>query len=123
MTARRTIAPTWSENPYLDPNRPRAATTMMWFNTAAFRAPKTGTEGNSARNFLESPGVRDMDLGLFRDFRVREGWNLQFRAELTNALNMVNLGNPENAIGDAAFGQILSAGDMPKVQLGLRLTF
>lgn len=110
-------------DPYLDPNRPRSEATKMWFNTAAFTTPKAGTEGNSGRNILDSPGVRDIDLGLFRDFRVREGWNLQFRAELTNAFNIVNLGNPENAIGDAAFGQILSAGDMRRVQLGLRLTF
>ncbi len=110
-------------NPRLDPNRPRSQASSLWFNTAAFAVGRPGQEGTAGRNILDSPGVRNVDLGLFRDFRVREGWSLQFRAELTNAFNLVNLGNPENEIGDAAFGSIRSAGDMRRVQLGLRLTF
>ncbi len=110
-------------DPRLDPNRPRSAVTERWFNTAAFVAGQPGQEGTSGRNILDSPGIRDVDLGLFREFRVREGWILQFRAELTNAFNLVNLGNPQSAIGSAAFGAIRSAGDMRRVQLGLRLSF
>ncbi|MFB3826000.1 MAG: TonB-dependent receptor domain-containing protein [Bryobacteraceae bacterium] len=110
-------------NPYLDPNRPRAQATAMWFNTAAFKAGALGTDGNSGRNILDSPGIRNVDLGLLRDFRLREGWALQFRAEMTNFFNLVNLSNPQTGIGSAAFGSILTAGDMRKVQLGLRMTF
>lgn len=110
-------------NPLLDPNRPRSEVTRQWFNTAAFEAGRAGQEGTAGRNILDSPGIRNFDLGIFRDFRVREGWSVQFRAELTNAFNLVNLGNPENEIGDAAFGSIRSAGDMRRVQLGLRLSF
>jgi hypothetical protein len=110
-------------DPRLDPNRPRSEVTERWFNTAAFVAGRPGEEGTAGRNILDSPGIRDVDLGLFRDFRVREGWSLQFRAELTNAFNLVNLGSPQSGIGSAAFGAIRSAGDMRRVQLGLRLTF
>jgi hypothetical protein len=59
---------------------------------------------------------------------------LQARAELSNAFNMVSLEIPTAALAttsnanqgiltSALFGQIRNAGDMRQVQLGLRLTF
>lgn len=110
-------------NPRLDPNRPRAVASEMWFNTAAFVRGQPSTEGTAGRNILDAPGVRNVDLGLFRELRLREAWNLQFPAELTNAFDLVSLGTPGSSIGGAAFGAIRSARDMRKAQLGLRLTF
>jgi hypothetical protein len=110
-------------NPYLDPNRSRSDVSNAWFNTAAFAAPATGTDGNLGRNVLDAPGVRNVDLGLFRNFRFRERFNLQARGELTNALNLVNLNGPTGTLSSAAFGTIRTAAATRQVQLGLRLTF
>jgi hypothetical protein len=110
-------------NYYLDPHRSRSDASNAWFNTAAFGVPATGTDGNLGRNVVDSPGSRNVDLGLFRNFQFRERMTLQARGELTNAFNMVNLSAPTATLSSAAFGTIRTAGAMRNVQLGLRLTF
>jgi hypothetical protein len=110
-------------NPWLDPNRSRAAVTSAWFNKDAFKAPIAGADGNSSRNLLDAPGDKRLDLGLFRQFRLRESLRLEFRAELTNALNLVNLNGPNTSLNSASLGTITSAGGMRQSQVGLRLTF
>ena len=110
-------------NPALDPHRSRAAVTAQWFNTAAFGKVAAGMDGTAGRNILDGPGYRDVDLGIFRDFKIWERVKLQARGEITNAFNFVNLSNPTATMSSSLFGQIRSAGDMRQVQLGLRLTF
>ena len=110
-------------DPYLDPHRSRSDVSNAWFNTAAFAAPAAGTDGNLGRNVLTAPGVRNVDLGLFRNFKIRERVTLQARGELTNAFNLVNLSAPTGTLSSAAFGTIRTAGATRQVQLGLRLTF
>jgi hypothetical protein len=99
----------------------------LWFNTAAFarNAATTGqpVDGNSPRNFLDGPGYKAIDLAVSRDFHLHGTAKLTVRGEATNAFNMVNLGQPGNAVASATFGVIRSAGAMRKVQLGVRLTF
>jgi hypothetical protein len=113
-----------------DPNiaNPTAA---MWFNTAAFVQNKvvTGvaTDGNSARNLLDGPSYKVVDLALSRDFRLTERYTLRFRAEATNVFNKVNLGLPGAAVPSGTtsttFGVITTAAPMRKIQFGLRLSF
>jgi len=110
-------------NPFLDPNRSRAAAAAMWFNTAAFVTNPTGTDGTAGRNIMTAPGTRNVDLGLFRNFKLHERLTLQARAELSNAFNLVNLSAPSATLTSGTFGQIRSASDMRETQLGLRLTF
>ncbi|HLJ18328.1 MAG TPA: TonB-dependent receptor [Bryobacteraceae bacterium] len=114
-------------NPFLDPHRSQNAVTNEWFDTNAFTVGANGTDGTAGRNILIGPGTRDVDLGLFRDFKIRESIQLQFRAEMTNALNMVSLGLPGATFGSALFGKITASGptgnDMRQTQLGLRLAF
>jgi hypothetical protein len=95
----------------------------MWFNTAAFVLPAVGADGNSGRNILDNPGVKNADVALFRDFRIRERMTLQARAEFTNAFNIVNLGSPTANMNSSAFGTIRTARAMRQTQLGLRITF
>ena len=106
-------------------------TAAQWFNTAAFVQNKAVTgvpvDGNSGRNILYGPGYRTVDLALSRDFHLKERVMLRFRAEGTNAFNMVSLGQPGNVISSGAtsttFGVIRSAQAMRKLQFGMRLTF
>lgn len=107
----------------LDPNRPRDEVLARWFNTAAFARPAIGKDGNSGRNILDGPGQKTLNLGIFRSFKIRERMKLQVRVEATNALNIVNLSNPNNTFTNSAFGQIRSARSMREAQLGLRLSF
>jgi len=109
-------------DPYI--SGPNAA---EWFNIAAFAQNKATTgvlvNGNSPRNFLRVPGYRDVDLALSRTFKFTERVNLMFRAEATNAFNMVSLGTPGAAVASTTFGVIRSACPMRKLQFGLRLSY
>jgi hypothetical protein len=110
-------------NPVLDPHRSRPQVLAEWFNIAAFVANPIGTDGTSARNLLDAPGSKDVDMAIFRDFSIHERTKLQFRAEFTNFFNLVNLTAPNATLTSSAFGQITSANNMRQLQLGLRLSF
>ena len=94
-----------------------------WFNTSAFAIPPYGTFGNSGRNTLEGPGMATVDLSLVKNTAIRDRATVQFRVEGFNVLNHTNLGLPDNFIGSPTFGQILSAGNPRRVQLGIKLLF
>jgi hypothetical protein len=113
-------------DPFLDPNRARSAVTAAWFNTSAFSLPTGGQDGNAARNLMTGPGTKNVDLGIFRNFRIKEKFDFQMRGEFTNAFNLVNLSNPNGTYSTAVnnnFGKILTAAPMRGVQVGLRLSF
>jgi len=110
-------------DPYLSPDRSPSQVRAEWFNTAAFTANPIGTDGTSARDLLDGPGFKKVDLGIFRDFSLRESLKLQFRSEFTNFFNSVNLNNPNAILTSSNFGKITGAHDMRQLQLGLRLIF
>jgi hypothetical protein len=113
--------------PFLDPNRPRSDVVAKWFNTAAFSSvtqARNGFDGTSGRGIMDGPGLKNVDMGIYRDFRIMEGKTLTFRMETTNAFNLVNLSNPAvGANATATFGRISTANQMRLIQLGLRFKF
>ena len=107
-----------------DPKLPSDVRTIdRWFNTAVFSAPAPFTFGNSGRNIFDGPGAVQLDLSLFKSFRIREGHTLQFRAEAFNFLNHPTFGQPNTTFANAAFGTIRSAGGSREVQLALKYIF
>lgn len=114
-------------DPFLSPNRPRNEVVDQWFNPAAFNGVTQAShsfDGTSPRNFIDGPGLKNVDMGIFREFRVGERKRLQFRAESTNALNLVNLSNPGTSTGSTStLARITTARAMRQVQMGLRLSF
>jgi len=118
--------------PGIDPNKPNGASRSQlsrydliqkYFETGAFKSLTPGTNGNSGRNILVGPADRNVDMGFFRDFSIREGWKLQLRTEINNVFNIVNLDNPGSTVGDNQFGKISNAADMRELQFGLRFSF
>jgi hypothetical protein len=111
-------------NPYLPAGRERVATTKAFFNTAAFLTPPAGTPyGNATFNMLYGPGYVDIDLSAFKTFTIYKESSLQFRGEVFNVLNNVNLSAPNGILSSPAFGTISAANAPRIVQLGLRLSF
>ena len=94
-----------------------------WFNPAAFTQPDLGTLGNSGRASLPGPGFWEIDAGLARIFRVREGMSFEARAEAFNLTNSYRAGIPVTAINNQNFGKILTAQDPRIVQLALKFMF
>jgi len=104
------------------------ASAAKWFNTAAFAENLIvnghPVDGNSGRNILDAPGLRDVDLALARIFQLTERVNLQLRCEGSNAFNIVSLGAPGTTVSaPSTFGIIRSAQPMRQLQFGLRLLF
>ena len=62
-------------------------TPSRFFDPAAFRIPETGTFGNSGRNVIIGPGIRNVDIALLRGFRVSDYTRAQFRADFYNVFN------------------------------------
>lgn len=80
-----------------------------WFNTSCFRNPPVGTFGNLGRNRLRGPHFRDFDMGIYRNFKIYERLNLQFRAEMFNIFNHPNFAGPSASLGNPALlGKITS---------------
>jgi hypothetical protein len=65
---------------------------------SAFGRPAAGTFGNLPRNELRGPGFWNVDASLFKRFDIRN-FDLEFRVEVQNLFNHVNLGNPDNTVG------------------------
>jgi hypothetical protein len=119
----------------LNPNGtpgPAVGAAACWFNNTAFvrNSPTNGApvDGNSPRNFLNQPAYRDLDLAIFRTFKVNERWSVQFRGEAINVFNIVSLNAPNatapaNPLVPGTFGAITTAQTMRQMQLGLRVAF
>ena len=68
---------------------------VQWFNPAAFADPAFGTYGNFQRNSIFGPGLEDVDLSIFKNTHITERINTQFRVEMFNLFNHLNLSNPD----------------------------
>ncbi len=111
-------------DPTLDSGRPREELIELWFDTAAFALPAVGADGSAPRSVVDGPGLRNVDLGVFRDINLGGRTSLQFRLEATNVFNIVNLMNPGTNFGaPATFAKIRTARDMRRIQLGTRFSF
>ncbi len=88
--------------------------------------PAPGTFGNVARNSFFGPHFFNADASASKRFQIGERINGQFRAEIFNAFNHVNLGQPNSTVDSPTAGQIFGlAGlaQMRKFQFGVRLNF
>ncbi len=117
---------------------------MQWFNPNAYVEPAANTWGTVARNSLFGPGYADVDLSVLKntkfdiaDFPV----NVQFRAEMFNLFNRVNLASPActqlcndyfgggsfgksgSTIGSGNFSPGIGPGEPFNVQLAMKLIF
>ena len=99
----------------------------QWFNTAAFSQNKAVSgapvDGNSGPNIINGPTFHNLDLTLARTFPINDRMKFQFRAEASNAFNIVSLSAPGNTVNTATFGVISSASAMRQIQLGAKVTF
>jgi hypothetical protein len=110
----------------IEGDRSKQEKIARWFDTSAFSLPATFTFGNLSRTLpdVRTDGTKELDFSVFRDFRIREGVKLQFRAEAFNALNRVRLAAPNTVLTSPTFGQISSQANAPRqIQLALRLGF
>ena len=87
-----------------DPEGPQ--TRDEWFNAtpigasgSAFSRPARGTFGDMERNSLRGPGYWRVDASVFKHVQLGGTNVLEFRIEVVNLFNHVNLGNPDSEVG------------------------
>jgi hypothetical protein len=104
-------------------------TAAQWFNVSAFQRitqdPNSPVEqfGNEGRNAVEGPGYVNWDASAFKNIRLTESKELQFRGELFNVLNHTNFRLPVSDIESPTFGQIQSDVSPRVIQVALKFLF
>jgi hypothetical protein len=69
---------------------------LSYVKTACFVVPSTPTRlGNSGRNSVIGPGIRNFDLSLIKNNKLTERLGMQFRAEFFNVFNHTNFAVPD----------------------------
>jgi hypothetical protein len=101
----------------------------VWLNPNAFQRitqdPTSPVQqfGTAGRNIAQGPGYTDWDFSLFKNIRVGESKDIQFRAEFFNILNHTNFHNPDSDMNSQTFNQILEAQPPRLIQFALKFTF
>ncbi len=89
--------------------------------------PQRGTFGSVGRNRLLGPSFQQFDASLSKTFSITERFKAQFRAEMFNLPNQVNLANPNACVdcpGTAGrITNIFQLATMRQAQFGLRLSY
>jgi hypothetical protein len=99
-------------------------TTAEWFNTAAFaKVTDPGTFGTAGRNIVQGPGYVSWDFSAFKNFKITESKEVQFRAEFFNLLNHPNYFVPDSDISSRTFGEIQEAQNPRLIQFALKFLF
>jgi hypothetical protein len=98
-------------------------TEKSWFNQAAFKVQATGTYGNAGRDSITAPGSITWDMALSRQFKMRERYRLDVRADFFNIMNHANWNSPATGITSATFGQIVSFGSPRIIQMSMKFFF
>ena len=106
-----------------------------WISAASFTVPDNEF-GTMRRNQLYGPGYKDVDFSVFKDGHITERVTAQFRVEMFNLFNTINLAPPDDSLADgAAFGTItqtigsyngapgIGPGEPFNTQLALKIIF
>ncbi len=115
----------------------------QWLNAEAFTNPDLGTWGTTRRNAYASPGFSEVDFSVFKNTKIHERINTQFRVEFYNLFNRTNYApplsggsagyNPNQAtisslqlydtIGDFNGAPGIGSGEPFNTQFALKITF
>ena len=89
-----------------------------------WQRPAPGTFGNAGRNSLIAPGFWQSDASVEKSFRFKERAAIQFRADIFNLFNTVNLAYPDACVDCLGEGSVfVTVGQQRALQFGLRLWF
>jgi hypothetical protein len=93
------------------------------FLASDFPKPVPGQNGNLPRNAFRGPGYIDVSLSLSKKFMLTPTVNAEFRIDAFNAMNRVNLSDPNMDLSSTNFGRVTSQLNTRAIQLGTRLRF
>ena len=95
-----------------------------WLNPSGFAVPAPFTFGDMERHALQGDGFGNLDLSIFRKFRIKETKIIELRVEMFNATNSPTWNRPTANLNNPNFGRIFSTRSIERqIQLGLKLHF
>jgi hypothetical protein len=101
-----------------------------WFDTSAYAPVNTVRFGNSGYNQIRGPGMINVDVSIYRAFRLTERIGMQFRGEVFNVSNTPHFANPSANVSGSNFGVITSVANTGRegiderlFRVGLRFSF
>ncbi len=71
----------------------------IFLNPAAFTLPAPGTFGNLRRGFVRQPGLANVDFSVAKNWKVKEKYGIQFRAEMFNLFNHAEFNGFDPGLG------------------------
>jgi Carboxypeptidase regulatory-like domain/TonB dependent receptor len=94
----------------------------------SWQRPAVGTFGSAGRNSLRGPGFFQADVSVAKDVLLKESASIQFRTDIFNLFNKVNLDNPLPCVDCPGGGIIIStafrgAALQRQILFSLRLQF
>ncbi|HYM13680.1 MAG TPA: TonB-dependent receptor [Bryobacterales bacterium] len=95
----------------------------VWFNTAAYAVPRTGTLGSGGPGTVFGPGLRRFDFSVQKQFKLTEAKYFEFRTEFYNLTNTPEFNSPSRNVTSTTFGEITSAQGERNIQFGLKFYF
>jgi hypothetical protein len=89
-----------------------------------FAVPLQYAYGNAGRNILRGDKLVQLDMALFKNFRITERMNLDFRAQVYNLANTPSFSTPATNINLSTGGQVTSTRNLPRVfEFGAKFNF
>jgi hypothetical protein len=98
-------------------------------------APPTNTFGTEARGMFRGPNYANWDFSVFKNTKIKEWLNTQFRVEFFNVNNHPIFATGSGSVSSSTFGcacqspdqantnPVLGTGGARTIQLGLKLMF
>jgi hypothetical protein len=99
-----------------------------YYNSNCFSSttPLDQVPGNAPRFSANArgQGIKNIDMGFFKDFTVHEGMKLELRAEFFNLANYTRFRTPDSLLGDTNFGRVTRTTGHPRNgQIAVRFEF
>jgi hypothetical protein len=110
-----------------------------YLNPKAFALPAPGTFGNLRRGTVRQPGLANVDFSVAKNWKLKEKYGIQFRAEMFNLFNHTefngfnnglganfdgaNFTAFNNTLGTGTFGQLSSDRGPRNIQFGIKFNF
>jgi len=93
-----------------------------------WQRPALGTFGSATRNSLRGPSFFQADVSIAKNLFLREGVSVQFRSDIFNLFNKVNLDNPQTCVDCQDGGTITNTAPgvtalQRQIMFSLRLQF
>ena len=95
----------------------------LHLNPAAFAVPAAGQLGTLGKGAVRGKAITNVDFSMAKNWRFRERYGFQFRAEFFNFLNHANFVGFDVDLRNATFGRLLQSQASREIQLGIKFTF